>query len=114
MWANGEYLGGAIAPGIEISWTPSSVGRRPSARVELGPPETCSASPRSRHPVRRRLRFSGQVDGLCTRIQAELGPCTVVSTGGLADLITPLSSQIQHTEPWLTLHGLRLVYEKNA
>ena len=37
-----------------------------------------------------------------------------MSTGGLADLITPLSTFIDHSEPWLTLHGLRLVYEKNV
>ena len=57
--------------------------------------------------------FAAQVDGLCDRIVAELGECTVVSTGGLAALITPFSRRIQHTEPWLTLHGLRLVHEKN-
>ena len=55
-----------------------------------------------------------RVDGLCDRIQKELGDCTIISTGGLADLITPLSDRIQTSEPWLTLHGLRLVYEKNA
>ena len=58
--------------------------------------------------------FAAQVDGLCDRIQKELGPCTVIATGGLADLISPLSERIQHCEPWLTLHGLRLVYEKNV
>jgi type III pantothenate kinase len=48
------------------------------------------------------------------RIEAELGEkATVVSTGGLSGLITPLSSTILHHEPWLTLHGLRLIYEKN-
>jgi len=57
--------------------------------------------------------YAAQVDGLCDRIEAELGECTVVSTGGLADLITPYSRTIQHPEPWLTLHGLRLVHEKN-
>ena len=57
--------------------------------------------------------FAAQVDGLCDLIIGELGECTVLSTGGLADLITPFSRRIQHTEPWLTLHGLRLVYEKN-
>lgn len=113
--ANGEYLGGAIAPGIEISMD-ALVGRASALRaVEMKEP---------RHVLGKSTveciqsgavyGFSAQVDGLCSRIQAELGPCTVVSTGGLADLITPLSSQIQHTEPWLTLHGLRLVYEKNA
>ena len=48
------------------------------------------------------------------RFQAELGPCTVISTGGLAQLIMPHSRTIQHFEPWLTLQGLRLVYERNS
>jgi type III pantothenate kinase len=58
--------------------------------------------------------FAAQVDGLVARIEDELGTCTVLSTGGLATLISPFSSRIQHVEPWLTLHGLRLVYEKNT
>ena len=57
--------------------------------------------------------FAAQVDGLCDRIIDTLGDCTVVATGGLADHIAPLSRRIEHVEPWLTLHGLRLVYEKN-
>ena len=62
----------------------------------------------SRHVSLRR-----QVDGLCRRFEAELGECTVVSTGGLSGLMTPLSETIDHHEPWLTLHGLRLIFELN-
>ena len=57
--------------------------------------------------------FASAVDGLVTRFQAELGPCTVVSTGGLAELLTPLTSTIGHHEPWLTLRGLRLIHAMN-
>jgi len=57
--------------------------------------------------------YSGQVDGLVDRFEAELGQCTVVSTGGLAELIMPHCRTIQHYEPWLTLQGLRLVHERN-
>ena len=57
--------------------------------------------------------FSGQVDAIVDRFQAELGDCTVVATGGLAELIVPFSRTIQHHEPWLTLQGLRLVWERN-
>ncbi len=112
--ANGEYLGGAIAPGIEISMD-ALVGRASALRaVEMKEPRhVLGKSTVESVQSGAVYGFTAQVDGLCTRIQDELGPCTVVSTGGLADLITPLSSQIQHTEPWLTLHGLRLVYEKN-
>ena len=58
--------------------------------------------------------FAAQVDGMCRRIADELGPCAVVATGGLAELVAPLSEPIEHHEPWLTLHGLRLVYERNV
>ena len=51
---------------------------------------------------------------MCTRFVGELGPCAVVATGGLSDIIAPLSECIEHHEPWLTLHGLRLVYERNV
>ena len=57
--------------------------------------------------------FAAQVDGLCARMAKELGEANVVATGGLAELITPLSTAIEHHEPWLTLHGLRLIFEKN-
>ena len=52
-------------------------------------------------------------DGLCARIEAELGECTIVSTGGLSSVITPLSDRIKNYDPWLTLHGLRVIHEKN-
>ena len=57
--------------------------------------------------------FAGAVDGLCRRFEVELGRCTVISTGGLGALISPWSECIQRHEPWLTLHGLRLVWERN-
>jgi type III pantothenate kinase len=58
--------------------------------------------------------YTGLVDSMVNRIQDELNQkAEVVSTGGLSGLITPLSSTITHHEPWLTLHGLRLIYEKN-
>jgi type III pantothenate kinase len=57
--------------------------------------------------------FAAQVDGLCDRMKKELGEATVVATGGFASLITPYSTAIDELEPWLTLHGLRLIFEKN-
>jgi len=112
--ANGEYLGGAIAPGIEISMD-ALVGRAAALRaVELkAPRNVLGKSTVESIQSGAVFGFAAQVDGLCARIEDELGSCTVVATGGLAELITPWSSRIQHTEPWLTLHGLRLVYEKN-
>jgi len=57
--------------------------------------------------------FAGQVDGMVERFRAELGACTVVATGGLAYLIAPVAATIEHVEPFLTLHGLRLIYLRN-
>ena len=113
--ANGEYLGGAIAPGIGISMD-ALVGRAAQLRaVELVEPRSVLGKSTVECIQSGAVYgFAAQVDGLCERIQRELGECTIVSTGGLADLITPLSSFIDHSEPWLTLHGLRLVYEKNT
>jgi type III pantothenate kinase len=58
--------------------------------------------------------YAALVDGLCRRIKEELGDATVIATGGLATVIRPLSVEIDHHEPWLTLHGLRLVFERNV
>ncbi len=112
--ASGEYLGGAIAPGIEISMD-ALVGRAAALRaVELREPRNVlGRSTVESIQSGAVYGFAAQVDGLCERIQRELGPSTIISTGGLADLITPLSSCISEAEPWLTLYGLRLVYEKN-
>jgi type III pantothenate kinase len=113
--ANGEYLGGAIAPGIEISMD-ALVGRASALRaVELRPPRhVLGKSTVESIQSGAVYGFASQVDGLCDRITDEIGPCTTISTGGLAELITPLSGRIERSEPDLTLHGLRLVYEKNA
>jgi type III pantothenate kinase len=58
--------------------------------------------------------FAGQVDGLCRRFAAVLGECTVVATGGLSELISPYSEEIEYVEPWLTLHGLRIIFDRNS
>jgi type III pantothenate kinase len=113
--AKGEYLGGAIFPGIDISLDALFARAAALRRVELVEP---------RHVIGRSTVESMQsgviygytalVDGMVNRIEAELGEkARVVSTGGLSGLITPLSETITHHEPWLTLHGLRLIYEKN-
>jgi type III pantothenate kinase len=57
--------------------------------------------------------FTSLVDGMVRRFQKELGECTVVATGGLAHVVAPVSETIQREEPFLTLHGLRLVHHKN-
>jgi type III pantothenate kinase len=111
----GEYLGGAITPGIEIATDALFSHAAALRRVELVEP---------RHVIGKSTvesiqsgviyGYAGLVDGLCRRIKDELGEATVVATGGLATVIRPLSREIDHHEPWLTLHGLRLVFERNV
>ncbi|MHB8245785.1 MAG: type III pantothenate kinase [Acidimicrobiales bacterium] len=111
----GEYLGGAIAPGVEISMDALFDAAAALRRVELVEP---------RHVIGKSTvesiqsgviyGYAGLIDGLCRRIMGELGAARVVATGGLAGLICPLSEVISYHEPWLTLHGLRLIFERNA
>ena len=113
--AKGEYLGGAIFPGVEISME-ALFGRAAALRkVELVPPRNVIGKSTVESIQSGVLYgFSGQVDAIVRRFQLELGECTVVATGGLAELIMPFSETIQHHEPWLTLQGLRLIFERNA
>ncbi len=113
--AKGEYLGGAIVPGIEISLDALFSRAAALRQVELKPPRSVLGKSTVESIQSGTIYgYTALVDGLCRRITAELGDCTVVATGGLADLIAPLSEMIEHREPWLTLHGLRLVYLKNV
>ena len=110
----GEYLGGAIFPGIEISLDALFARAAALRRVELvAPKNVIGKSTIEAIQSGAVYGFSGQVDALVDRFEAELGTSTVVATGGLAELIMPHSRTIQHFEPWLTLQGLRIVYERN-
>ena len=112
--AAGEYLGGVIAPGIEISLDALYTRAAALRRVELVEPRNVIGRTTVESIQSGAVfGFAGQVDGICQRLEHELGEPTVVATGGLADLITPYTRSIEHVEPWLTLHGLRLVFEKN-
>ena len=112
--ADGEFLGGAIAPGIEVSLD-ALFGRAAALRsVELVEPRSViGKSTVASLQSGAVYGFAAQVDGMVERFRAELGGCTVVATGGLVDVIAPVSSTIEHVEPFLTLHGLRLVYGLN-
>jgi type III pantothenate kinase len=110
----GGYLGGAIFPGIEISMDALFAHAAALRRVELVPPKNVIGKSTMESVQSGAVYgFTGQVDALVERFQGELGDCTVVATGGLAELILPFSRTIQHNEPWLTLHGLRIVFERN-
>ncbi len=119
--AKGEYLGGAIAPGIEISV--EALGRRGAQlrRVELSRPR--SVIGRSTVEALQAgilYGFAGQVDGVVARMATAIvgptgdpGDVTVIATGGLAPLVLDDAAALDEYEPWLTLIGLRLVFERN-
>jgi type III pantothenate kinase len=114
--AKGEFLGGAIAPGIEISLDALAARGARLFKVELTRPR--SVIGKSTVEALQSgvvYGFAGQVDGLVRRIVAALGtPATVVATGGLAALVLAESETVQLHEPDLTLIGLRLVFERNV
>jgi type III pantothenate kinase len=113
--AKGEFLGGVIAPGLQVS-AASLVSRTARlTRVELtAPPSVIGTS--TVEAIQSGLIFgsAGEVDGVVERIRAELGSATVIATGGLAPVVIPHCRTIEHHDPWLTLEGLRLVFEKNV
>jgi type III pantothenate kinase len=112
--AKGEYAGGAILPGVQISLDALFTRAAAVRRVELGEPRTVIGKT-TRDSVQSGVVFGTTVlvDGLCERFEEELGEATVISTGGLGGLFSRLTQRIEHHEPWLTLHGLRLIFEKN-
>jgi type III pantothenate kinase len=110
----GEYLGGAIAPGVAISLEALYSHASALRSVELVRPRSVIGRSTVESIQSGVLYgFAAQVDGVVERILEELGPATVISTGGLAGLISPHTKHVQHVEPWLTLHGLRIVHERN-
>ena len=111
----GEFLGGALAPGIEISVEAVASKAAQLRKVEFVKPRSVIGKNTVEALQSGALYgFAGQVDGILQRIIAEIGPVkAVVATGGLAPLVVEESSTITHHEPDLTLEGLRLVFEKN-
>ena len=111
----GEFLGGALSPGIEISLDALASKAAQLRKVEFVKPRSVIGKNTVEALQSGALYgFAGQVDGIIQRIIAEIGPVkAVVATGGLAPLVVEESSTITHHEPDLTLEGLRLVFEKN-
>jgi type III pantothenate kinase len=112
----GEFLGGALAPGIEISVDALAARAAQLRKVELiRPARVVGKNTVECLQSGVIFGFAGQVDGIVRRIIDEVGPVTaVVATGGLAPLVIAESDTITHHEPSLTLIGLRLAYEKNV
>ena len=113
--ANGEFLGGALAPGIEISLEALANRAAQLRKVEVVRPRSAIGKNTVEALQSGAVYgFAGQVDGLVDRIIEEIGPVTaVVATGGLASVVIGESETITHHDPHLTLTGLRLVFERN-
>jgi type III pantothenate kinase len=113
--AEGDYLGGAIAPGIGIAAQALFERTAKLPRVELTrPPSVIGRN--TPHSIQSGLLFGyvGLVEGMVARFRAELGPETlVIATGGLSEIIARETSAIDVVDPWLTLHGLRITYDLN-
>jgi type III pantothenate kinase len=113
----GEYVGGVLAPGIEISM--EALFARAARLVDVdfaAPPSVIGKTTVGGLQSGLVYGFAGQVDGIVGHIRAELeAPAApVIATGGLAELIAPHSATIERVDPFLTLDGLRLVWELNA
>jgi type III pantothenate kinase len=114
--AQGEFIGGAIAPGIAIASEALTSRAARLFRVELTrPKEAIGRNTVTNIQSGIIYGYAGLVDGLVERMRVEMGGTpTVVATGGLVGLIQPVAASIQIVNPHLTLEGLRLVYERAA
>jgi type III pantothenate kinase len=112
----GEFLGGVIAPGLQISASALFGRTARLTRVDLQPPRS-PVGKSTVEAIQSGLLYgtAGEVDAIVTRIRTELDALAAptVATGGLAPVVIPHCTTIDHHEPWLTLEGLRLVYERN-
>ncbi len=111
----GEYVGGAIAPGLQVAAAALFERTARLPLVELLPPRSVIGK-NTIEAVQSGLvlGYASMVDGMVERITKELGAPTVVATGGLAPAVIGECRTIDHHEPWITLEGLRLVFEKNV
>ena len=114
--AEGDYVGGVLAPGIEVSMDALFARAARLTKVDfVAPPSVVGKTTAQALQSGLVYGFAGQVDGIATRIRAELDSpdAPVIATGGLADLIAPHAETIDHVDPFLTLEGVRLVWEQN-
>jgi type III pantothenate kinase len=112
--AAGEYLGGAIAPGLEISLTALVERAARIPRIDLAEPETAiGRSSRAAIQSGVVFGFAGLIDGVVRRIEDEMGEVRLLATGGLAAAIVPFTETIDEVDEMLTLKGLRLIHARN-
>ena len=113
--AEGDYLGGAIAPGIGIA--AEALFQRTAKLPRIGldrPPAAIGKTTVQSMQSGLLFGYVGLVEGMVARFRAELGAdMKVIATGGLASLVAAETSAIDAVDPWLTLVGLRLIWERN-
>lgn len=111
----GDYLGGAIAPGIITSTEALFEKAAKLPRIEIvKPPRVIGKNTVTSMQSGIYYGFVSQVDGIASRMKEELGEDTVVvATGGLAELICKGTQTVDHVDPYLTLWGLKIIYERN-
>jgi type III pantothenate kinase len=112
----GEYLGGVIAPGVEVSLDALTERGAKLPKIDLAPPRHAIGKS-TVEAIRSGViyGYAGQVDGIIRRLKAELGDdAEVVATGGLAAHIVPYAEEIDEIDDLLTLAGLKLLHERNA
>lgn len=113
--ADGEYLGGVIAPGAEISLEALIERAEKLPQIDLAEPRSLIGKS-TVDAIRSGMvyGFAGLVDGIVHRLLAELGDSRVIATGGLAGAVFPFTETIDEADDLLTLTGLRLIYERDG
>jgi type III pantothenate kinase len=114
--ADGEYLGGIIAPGVEISMEALTNRAAALPKIDLAAPRSLIGKT-TVDAIRSGVvyGYAAQVDGILRRLRVEMGPdIETIATGGLAEHIVPFTEEIDETDDLLTLTGLRLLHERNT